>query len=137
MTAATPSTRPSGRPAARPAAKPKYAGALLRFRIMAFATGTVLVLATFVALPLQWWAGQKLLAEITWIGHGYLYLLYVAATLDLAIKLRWHPVRVLLIMAAGTIPFMSFVAEHYVVKRVRATLESGLAPKQPAPAVAS
>ncbi|SDJ02059.1 integral membrane protein [Frankineae bacterium MT45] len=126
----------AAQPTTRPAAKPKYAGALLRFRIMAFATGTVLVLATFVALPLQWWAGQRLLAEITWIGHGYLYLLYVAATLDLAIKLRWHPVRVLLIMAAGTIPFMSFVAEHYVVKRIRTTLEAGAPAKQVAPAVA-
>jgi integral membrane protein len=65
-----------------------------------------------------------------WLGHGYLYLLYVIATLNLGIKLRWSLLRMVLIAAAGTIPTMSFVAEHYVMRGIRGKP----APAQPASA---
>ena len=46
----------------------------------------------------------------------------MAVTLDLVFRLRWHLGRAILILLAGTIPFMSFVAERYVTKRVRPLL---------------
>ena len=108
------------------AARSKYAGALLRYRIMAFATGVVLICGT-LALVLKdvvhlhhMEPGTGLL----WVAHGYLYLLYVIATLNLGLKLRWPLLRIVLVMLAGTVPTMSFVAEHYVTRDTRQRLAS-------------
>jgi integral membrane protein len=54
-----------------------------------------------------------------WVAHGYLYLVYVVCTAMLGVKLRWPLLRYALVMAAGTIPTMSFVAEHFVTRAVR------------------
>jgi integral membrane protein len=56
---------------------------------------------------------------ILWVAHGYLYLLYVIASVSLGFKLRWPWLRMLLVMLAGTVPTMSFVAEHYVTRDAR------------------
>ena len=107
---------------------PKYGGALLRYRIMAFTTGTVLVAAVFIALPLQWWAGAKVFPAIIWTGHGFLFIIYLVVTLELGVRMRWDPVRMVLTMAAGTIPFLSFVAERNVHRLVVAqTAQAGQA----------
>jgi integral membrane protein len=107
--------------AATSPARSKYAGALLRYRIMAFATGVVLLTGT-IALVLKdavhvhhMEPGTGLL----WVAHGYLYLVYVLATVNLGIKMRWPLYRMALVMLAGTIPTMSFVAEHYVTRDTR------------------
>jgi integral membrane protein len=108
-------------PAAPTPARSKFAGPLLRYRIMAFATGVVLICGT-VALILKdavhlhhMEPGTGLL----WVGHGYLYLLYVLTTVNLAMKSRWPLYRVALVMLAGTVPTMSFVAEHFVTRETK------------------
>ncbi len=103
-------------------AAPPYAGALLRYRIMAFVTGTVLLLGVFLTVPLQLFAHEQGPAEVIWTAHGFLFIVYVLATVDLGLRLRWlpdHAIRMLLTMAAGTIPFLSFVAERNVRHFVR------------------
>jgi integral membrane protein len=95
--------------------------ALLRYRIMAFATGVVLLAGT-IALILKA-AGVKHLEPGTgwlWVAHGYLFLIYLVAAVLLGFKLRWPLLRYLLVALAGTIPTMSFVAEHFVTAKVRA-----------------
>lgn len=102
--------------------KDTVAGPLLRYRIMAFTTGTVLVLGT-IALILQKVAHVKHMDgpnAILWVTHGYLFLIYLVTALQLGLKLRWHIVRLALVMLAGTVPTMSFVAEHIVTRDVRA-----------------
>jgi integral membrane protein len=106
------------------AAKSKIEGALLRFRIMAFTTGVVLLSGT-IALILKDVANVKHMEPGTgllWLGHGYLYLVYVATVLNLGLKLRWPFIRIVLVALAGTIPTMSFVAEHVVTRDVRAKI---------------
>ena len=103
----------------------KVDSALLRYRIMAFTTGFVLLAGT-VALILKSVVGVPHMEPGTgllWVAHGYLYLVYVATTLQLGLKLRWPLVRVVLVMLAGTIPTMSFVAEHFVTRSVRASTD--------------
>ncbi|MBE7190233.1 DUF3817 domain-containing protein [Jatrophihabitans endophyticus] len=94
--------------------------ALLRYRIMAFVTGVILI-AGCVALILKYgtsmdvepWTGYL------WIAHGWLFLVYVIMTLLLAVRLRWPLARAAVVMLAGTIPTMSFVAEHFVTRAAR------------------
>jgi integral membrane protein len=103
--------------------KSKLPSPLNRYRIMAFTTGTVLVAGT-IALILQKVGNVSHLDlpnAILWVAHGYLFLVYVIVTLQLGLKLRWSLLRMLLVMAAGTIPTMSFVAEHFVTRDARSS----------------
>ena len=84
---------------------------------MAFVTGVVL-LTGCVALILKA-VGVKHMepgTALVWVAHGYLYLVYVVVTAVLGVRLRWPLGRYVLVMAAGTIPTMSFVAEHFVTR---------------------
>jgi integral membrane protein len=111
---------------ARPSAG-NYAGALLRYRVMAYATGIALVTATTLWI-LTGAAHENQLKTangIAWIAHGYLFLIYVVTALHLGIKLRWSFVRIGLVAVAGTIPLMSFVAEHFTMRYVRERESAG------------
>jgi len=104
------------------------AGAHLRFAIMAWVTGVLLAVMAVIGLPLKYVfqlteTGPLAAAyAIGWIAHGWLYILYVAASLDICFRLRYSVLKTLGIVLAGTIPFMSFVAEHYVKLRVQERL---------------
>lgn len=97
-------------------------GHLKRYRVMAFVTGVVLMCGCIALIlkaldvpHMEPWTG------FIWVAHGYLYLVYVIVTAMLGVKLRWPPLRYALVMLAGTIPTMSFVAEHFVTRAVRNT----------------
>jgi integral membrane protein len=95
-------------------------GALKRYRVMAFVTGVVLLLGC-LALVLKALDVPHMepATGIVWVAHGYLYLVYVVVTAMLGVKLRWPLLRFALVMLAGTIPTMSFVAEHFVTRAAR------------------
>jgi len=98
----------------------RNSGALLRYRVMAFVTGVVL-LAGCVALIFKYATSVDVepATGILWVAHGYLYLVYVIVTGILGFRLRWPLARYALVMLAGTIPTMSFVAEHFVTRATR------------------
>lgn len=95
-------------------------GALLRYRIMALVTGTLLVVLVFVAVPLNWWAHQHGPVAVVGTAHGFLFMVYLVTALDLGVRRRWPLVKLGLVMIAGTIPFASFVAERKITREVRA-----------------
>jgi integral membrane protein len=101
--------------------RPSYAGALLRYRVMAYITGVALVTAT-ILLILQKVADVKGIGTLTglaWLIHGWCFLLYAAAALHLAIKLRWPLRRLALVVVAGVVPLLTFFIERYVMRTVR------------------
>lgn len=100
-------------------------GALTRYRIMAFVTGVVLA-AGCIGLILKYGTSTnvKALNAVLWIAHGWLFLIYVMATAALGVRLRWPLARFALVMLAGTIPTMSFVAEHFVTRAARRAADS-------------
>jgi integral membrane protein len=87
---------------------------------MAYVTGVMLLLLVLVAMPLKYGADVPGPVAVIGTAHGFLFMIYLVAALDLGVRLRWNPVRLVLVMAAGTIPFMSFVAERNVMRQVRA-----------------
>ncbi|MFA7322827.1 MAG: DUF3817 domain-containing protein [Candidatus Nanopelagicales bacterium] len=106
-------------------------GAALRYRVMAYVTGVVLATAFtwMVVLIIMWMAdGQSpssffsadaqkpTVYGVLWLVHGWAYFLYLITGVDLAFRLRYNIGRTVLILLAGTIPFMSFVAERSVHK---------------------
>ena len=99
----------------------KLGGALTRYRFLAFATGVMLLVALAALIVKAIHSdGMEPLTGILWVIHGYLFLVYVVSVVDLALRMRWSLLKVVPIALAGTIPTMSFVAEHYVTRQVRA-----------------
>lgn len=91
---------------------------------MAYVTGVVLASLTVwlvVGYGFLDYAGTDVkptLYRALWMAHGWLYVIYLVTGLDLAFRVRYSVWRTLAILIAGTIPFMSFVAEHYVRKDI-------------------
>lgn len=92
----------------------------MRYRVLAYIVGTGLVILVLIAVPLKYWAGQPALATVVGIAHGYLFMVYLLLTFDLARRAHWRLTRVALVGLAGTIPFLSFYAERKVTGWVRA-----------------
>jgi integral membrane protein len=107
--------------AATPVArKPRdLSGALLRYRIMAYIVGTGLVILICVGLPLQFAANQPDVAYVVGFLHGWLFIVYLILTFDLARRARWNLIRVGFVAICGTVPFLSFYAERRVTRWVR------------------
>jgi integral membrane protein len=95
-------------------------GALIRYRVMAFVVGTALIILVFVAIPLQYWGDNKRVAEIVAPIHGYLYIVYLVAAADLARRARWRLGRILMVVAAGFVPFLAFIVERHVNRQMQA-----------------
>ncbi len=98
---------------------PKITAAMKRYRVMAWVVGVGLLVLVLVAMPLKYFADAPLLVAIVGPIHGFLYMGYLALTADLGVKSRWPVVRLLLVALAGTIPFLSFVAERKVTAPLR------------------
>ena len=97
-------------------------GTVKAYRFFAFLTGVVL-LSGCIALILKYSTNLHMepATGYVWVAHGWFYFLYVIVTAALGFKLRWPLPRYVLVMLAGTIPTMSFVAEHFVTKSLRET----------------
>jgi integral membrane protein len=87
---------------------------LLFYRALAYIVGVGLVILVLIAVPLKYLADSPTLVAIVGPLHGFLYMVYLVATVNLAFRARWSPVKTVLVMLAGTIPFVSFVAERKV-----------------------
>ena len=92
-------------------------GALRRYRIMAWIVGVGLLVLVLVAMPLKYLGDDETVIGIVGPVHGFLYMVYVVVTFDLARRAKWSFVRMVLVMLAGTIPFFSFWAERKVSRR--------------------
>lgn len=96
--------------------------AWIRYRIMAYLVGTLLVVLVLIGLPLKYiWDIPEV---VTWtaIPHGYLYMVLLITAVDLGLRAKWSWTRLLLIALAGTVPFLSFLAERNASADVRTKL---------------
>lgn len=98
------------------------AGALTRYRIIAIVVSIGLVVLFGIGVPLNHAAHISIVSAIVGPLHGFLYMVFLVLTFDLARRLDWPYGRMILVMLCGTIPVVSFVAEHRTTKLVRAEL---------------
>ena len=96
------------------------AAALQRYRVMATVVGVLLVLLFVVAMPLKYWAEIPEPVTVLGTAHGWLYALFFLSAVDLALRAKWTLKGSVIALACGTIPFLSFVAERNVTRRMRA-----------------
>ena len=94
-------------------------GALLRYRVMAWVVGTLLVVLVCVGMPLKYFADEPHGVTVLGIAHGYLYMLLLLSIGDLWRRRRFPLSVVVAVALAGTIPFLSFVAERKITHGIR------------------
>ncbi|MCU1604828.1 MAG: hypothetical protein JWP46_1293 [Modestobacter sp.] len=94
--------------------------ALTRYRVMAYVVGVMLLLLVVVAMPLKYLAHTPGPVAVIGTAHGFLYMVYLLAAFDLALRARWRALGTVLVLLAGTIPLLSFVAERNVTRKTRA-----------------
>ena len=99
---------------------PRVATALGRYRVMAVVVGVMLLVLVAVAIPLKYAADVPEVSAIVSPVHGLLYIVYLVTAFDLALKARFTAKGTILVLLAGVVPFVSFVAERRVTARVRA-----------------
>lgn len=86
---------------------------------MAIVVGVGLLVLTIVGIPLQVFAHNKIVVSIVGPLHGYLYLIYLVTAYDLARRAHFRMGRLVLMVAAGLVPFVAFIVERQIMKAMR------------------
>lgn len=129
-----PATTPVGETDATRWAR-KARGALLRYRVLAWVTGVMLlVLCVEMVLKYVVRAPESVMGAIEWIpfAHGWIYVVYLVTVFDLWSTLRWRLGRLVTMALAGVVPVMSFVLERRVHAQAQARIDTAAASAQPA-----
>jgi integral membrane protein len=93
--------------------------ALLRYRVMAWIVGVLLIALILVAVPLKYAAGLDQPVAVIGTLHGWLYFIFFLVACDLALRARWTLKGAVLVLLAGTVPILSFVAERIATRKTR------------------
>jgi integral membrane protein len=119
--------------------------ALFRYRVMANIVGVLLIVLILVGTPLanfdggpmwhvfpatpEWFAtgstAQQLGETITTylgVAHGWLYMIFLVTAFLLSRKADWDLPFTLVTLALGTVPVLSFWAEHRATRLTRARM---------------
>lgn len=89
------------------------------YRFMAYLTGTMLIILVFAGIPLQVFAHYDAVAKVVGTIHGVLYIIYlvVAFIMTRLVRMRTASLGTVIVLAAGTIPVLTFVVERWVTHR--------------------
>jgi len=101
---------------------------LIAYRVMANIVGVLLIVLILIGVPLKYLLDegtdpQRLGDWITTylgIAHGYLYMIFLVTAFLLSRKARWEVGFTIATLICGTVPVLSFWAEHRATRRVRA-----------------
>jgi len=95
--------------------------ALTRFRVMAWVAGIGLILLC-INMYLHYVQDMTTVLDVVPRVHGFVYMAYLVTVFDLSFRMKWPLGKGVLICLAGTVPFLSFVAEHRVTRQTREAL---------------
>ena len=89
------------------------------------------IVGTFVIIVFACFFGQLLTNDASWFNqhktlitvidqiHGFLYMVFLVMAALLSSKAKWSPFFTITTLLAGTIPVVSFWAEHRATRAVR------------------
>jgi integral membrane protein len=108
--------------------------AALRYRVMAYITGVLIIVVCFVGIPLQVVAHNTFIVNQIGTVHGFLYIVYIVFAYILAQKLKMKTGPTVLLLLAGTVPVMTFFVERWMMRKyIGPALAAGSAPSQQQP----
>lgn len=101
--------------------------ALTRYRVMATVVGVLLVVLILVGMPLKYLTGEgtdpqqlgEWITSYLGVAHGWLYMIFLVTAFLLSRRAGWPLPFTIVILLAGTVPVLSFWAEHRATARVR------------------
>jgi len=108
--------------------------AALRYRVMAYITGVLIIVVCFVGIPLQVAANNTFIVNQIGTVHGFLYIVYIIVAYILAQKLKMKLWPTILLLLAGTIPILTFFVERWMNRTYIApalAAEAAPSPQQP------
>lgn len=91
--------------------------AALRYRVMAYITGVLIIVVCFAGIPLQIVAHNTFIVNDIGTLHGFLYIVYIIVAYLLAQKLKMRLGPTVLLLLAGTIPVMTFFVERWMMRK--------------------
>ncbi len=102
-------------------------GALLRYRVMAYVIGVLLIILILIGVPLKYLAADgtdlqhlgRWITEYLGITHGFLYMGFLLVAAHLAFRARFPLPFAALVLVLGTVPILSFLGERLATRRVR------------------
>jgi len=95
------------------------------YRAFAYITGVLLVTLTVALIALLGTEPKPAWYSIAWTLHGWAYMGYLASGFAVAFLMRWSIGRTILVLLAGTVPAMSFVAERWVMRHTTVRGDDG------------
>lgn len=106
-------------------------GPLKRYTVMAFVTGTFLLVLT-LNMVLKYVVGLENEAflgfsTVVAIVHGWIYVIYMVTCYQIWTAMKWRIGRLATMVAGGVVPVMSFVVERKVRREVLEKLNEGVA----------
>jgi len=99
-------------PKIHPERQKRVRTALSIFSVAAWVTGVFLLLLV-VRMVMEYVLDMEMPTWATWVAilHGWAYMIYLLATLNLGLKARWTPVVWFTTAISGMVPFLSFIVE--------------------------
>jgi integral membrane protein len=97
-------------------------GALLRYRVMAYLVGTMLIVLVCVGVPLRYAAGKPEVVAVVGPLHGFLYIVYLLIAFDLARRARLNLWQLAAMILSGLVPTLAFFVERRITHRIESTL---------------
>jgi integral membrane protein len=82
-----------------------------RLRIVGIVEGISFLLLLGIAMPLKYMAGMPQMVSVVGMAHGVLWLLFVAAVLDVRMRRDWPLSRVGIALLSSLLPFGPFVLD--------------------------
>jgi integral membrane protein len=107
------------------------------YRVMAYLTGTALIILCFVGIPLQVFANNLVIVKYVGTLHGFLYIIYVvvAFLMTRLVRMKVASPGTVIVLLAGIIPVATFVVERWVSRRyIDPALAASAARAVPVPA---
>lgn len=94
---------------------------------MANIVGVLLIVLILIGVPLKYLAAEgtsmqdagEFITTYLGIAHGWLYMIFLVMAALLARKTRWSIPFTITTLLAGTVPILSFWAEHRATKAVK------------------
>ena len=85
-------------------------------RVVGFLEGISFLLLLFIAMPLKYILGKAVLVKYVGMGHGVLFMIFLAVLFIVCEKQKWSIKVFIYGLIASILPFGPFVFDHYVKK---------------------
>jgi integral membrane protein len=96
-----------------------------RFRLIGITEGYSYLILLGIAMPLKYMFGIPIAVKLVGWIHGILFILYVAALINVKFDLNWTITKSLKAFIAALIPFGTFILDKELVEEEKNMLGSG------------